>query len=347
MMDDVLAIQAMYGADRTTRVGNTVYGHGSTAGKDVYDFAINKHPILCLYDAGGVDTLNLSGSSLACSINLVPGSFSDSDGMTKNISIARNTVIENAVGGSGNDVIRGNDVANVLTGGAGDDKLYGGLGNDKLDGKSGADHMAGGSGNDIYVVDNSGDVVDETGASGTDKVMTSVSFSLGDATHAKGGVENLTLTGSGSINGTGNGLANVIIGNAAANVLSGGDGNDTLTGGGGADSLTGGPGADQFRFTGLGAVDTIRDFHSGQDVLVFSASGFGGGLAADHAPLVDLTQSAKDFAGVAGAHFVYEHDTASYGTLYWDANGGSGADAVSVAKLMNVASLSGGDFHIV
>ncbi len=73
MMHDIMAIQAIYGADTTTRAGNTVYGFHSTAGKTVYDFAVNKHPVLCIYDAKGVDTLDLSQWSTPSRIDLAPG----------------------------------------------------------------------------------------------------------------------------------------------------------------------------------------------------------------------------------------------------------------------------------
>ena len=74
--------------------------------------------------------------------------------------------------------------------------------------------MFGGIGNDTYVVDNAGDVVNETGGDGTDTVLSSISFSLADAVHAIGGIENLTLTGTAAINGTGNALDNVLTGNS-------------------------------------------------------------------------------------------------------------------------------------
>ena len=76
--------------------------------------------------------------------------------------------------------------------------------------------MYGGIGNDTYVVDNSGDVANETGGDGTDTVLSSISFSLADSVHAIGSIENLTLTGSGAINATGNALNNVLIGNSAS-----------------------------------------------------------------------------------------------------------------------------------
>jgi Ca2+-binding RTX toxin-like protein len=103
--------------------------------------------------------------------------------------------------------------------------------------------------------------VSENPGEGTDLVQSSITYTLGSD------VENLTLTGSSAINGTGNGLDNIITGNSAANVLSGGDGDDTLHGGGGADMLTGGLGNDIFTFTDIsdslpGSADTITDFTS-------------------------------------------------------------------------------------
>jgi Ca2+-binding RTX toxin-like protein len=83
--------------------------------------------------------------------------------------------------------------------------------------------MQGGAGNDTYVVDNAGDKAIETDGNGTDLVESSVSFSL-----AGQFIENLTMTGSGNINATGNSLDNIIVGNAGKNVLDGGGGDDTL-----------------------------------------------------------------------------------------------------------------------
>lgn len=91
--------------------------------------------------------------------------------------------------------------------------------------------MTGGSGNDTYVVDSTSDVVNENASEGTDLVQSSVTFTL--ATN----VENLTLTGSSNINGTGNTADNTLTGNSGTNSLSGGAGNDTLDGGSGADTM--------------------------------------------------------------------------------------------------------------
>ena len=142
MLNDIMAIQAIYGADPTTRSGDTVYGFNSTLGNanaGIYDFSQNANPILCIYDAGGNDTLNLSGWSTTSSISLLSGTFSSCNAMTNNISIAYNTVIENAVAGSGDDILTGNAFDNRLDGGNGNDTLIGGMGNDTLIGGQGTD----------------------------------------------------------------------------------------------------------------------------------------------------------------------------------------------------------------
>ncbi|MFM9916185.1 MAG: beta strand repeat-containing protein, partial [Rhizobacter sp.] len=116
--------------------------------------------------------------------------------------------------------------------------LIGNAGSNRLDGATGADAMTGGAGDDTYVVDNTGDTTIEAAAGGADSVESSISWTL--ATE----VEKLTLTGTAAINGTGNGLANTLIGNAGANRLDGGAGNDSLNGGEGLDTYVGGLGSD-------------------------------------------------------------------------------------------------------
>lgn len=136
---DIAALQAKYGANMTTRTGDTVYGFNSTAARAAFDFTQNLHPIVCIWDAGGNDTLDLSGYSTASNINLNPGTFSDAGGMTKNISIAYGCDIENAVGGGGDDTIVGNALGNRLVGNAGADTFTPGSGNDVVDGGAGTD----------------------------------------------------------------------------------------------------------------------------------------------------------------------------------------------------------------
>jgi Ca2+-binding RTX toxin-like protein len=170
-----------------------------------------------------------------------------------------------AINGTGNalaNVLIGNGAANVFTGAAG---------NDKLDGGVGADLLIGGLDNDTYVVDSSGDVVDETGGTGKDTVQSFISYKLVESAKLLGAVENLTLLGTAAINGTGNTLANVLTGNSGVNKLNGAGGNDVLRGGKGKDVLTGGDGNDRFDFTtvpGSTQADTIRDMNErGNDTI--------------------------------------------------------------------------------
>ncbi len=125
------------------------------------------------------------------------------------------------VGTEGDDVLTGIQTNDTLLGLGGNDTLDGGSGNDTLDGGSGADIMAGNTGNDLYVVDDPGDVVTEQAGQGTDTVNAAITYTLG------ANVEQLTLTGTNAINGTGNSGNNTLTGNSAANVLTGGTGNDT------------------------------------------------------------------------------------------------------------------------
>src|SRR5688572_1527294 len=128
-------------------------------------------------------------------------------------------------GGSGDDTLNGESGNDDLKGGADDDTLNGGGGNDTLNGGTDNDTMAGGSGNDTYVVGQLDDVVTEEFDDGSaDAVLSSVNCILWE------NVENLTLTGSSNRFGTGNDLANTIVGNSGNNVLDGRIGADTLRG---------------------------------------------------------------------------------------------------------------------
>lgn len=147
MLYDVAALQAMYGANMTTRTGDTVYGFGTNAGA-LYDFAINTAPALTIWDAGGTDTLDASAYASNQTISLNAGDFSSIGGLINNISIAYGAVIENATGGFGADTIYGNSANNVLRGGGGSDALYGNIGNDTLNGGAGTNVLSGGGGYD-------------------------------------------------------------------------------------------------------------------------------------------------------------------------------------------------------
>jgi len=327
-------------------------------------------------------------------------------------------------GGEGSDVAKGetgDDIAyggagnDVLAGGAGDDQLYGDDGNDRLDGGAGVDTMTGGTGNDTYVVDNAGDTVIENNGEGTDRVDSSVSFSL-----AGRYIERLTLTGSGNINGTGNSLANSLTGNAGNNVLNGGTGADTmaggagndtytvdnagdkvvenngggtdqvnssvsfslsgqyierltltgsgnlngtgntvanilvgnagnnfLNGGAGADVLTGGLGADTFVFRdALGAsnIDTITDFNVAADTIQLDNVAFSAIVGTGTLSLAQFAANATGTAQDASDRIIYETDT---GKLFYDSNGSAAGGAIQFAQLGAGLALTNADFTIV
>ena len=168
----------------------------------------------------GIDTLR-SAVAWTLSANL------------ENLTLTGTTAI-NGTGNASDNVLIGNSARNTLTGGAGNDTLDGGLGNDT---------MIGGVGNDTFVVNVTTDVITENANEGTDTVQSAVTWAL------SANLENLTLTGAGTINGTGNANANTLIGNAAANTLAGAEGADTYDGGAGNDLYTD---------TSLNSSDTYR-----------------------------------------------------------------------------------------
>lgn len=218
-----------------------------------------------------------------------------------------------------------------LLGDAGNDTLNGGEGSDLLDGGTGKDLMTGSTGNDTYVVDDVRDrVVECIDSLGTDLVLSSISYKLGQH------VENLTLTGSLDINGTGNSLANTIVGNSGANTINGGLGRDILSGGGGAD---------KFLFnTALSAAnrDDILDFSVIDDTIALDRSIFqkisGNGALAASAFVVGT-------AAVDGLDRIIYDRTA--GDIYYDRDGTGKAAQVLFAHVDAGTQLTHWDFLMV
>jgi len=205
-------------------------------------------------DVSGNDTLDFSGYDTALSISLNNASqYLVSGAGSNNIRNEIANSLENIIKGNGNDTLTGNQYANSLSAGAGNDTLNGAAGNDTLDGGAGNDRMLGGQGDDLYRVDSTNDVIVENAGEGTDTVQSSANYTL------SANVENLVLTGSASISGTGNISNNNLTGNSGNNALNGGDGLDTLIGGKGNDILKGGTGNDTYNFSLNDGQDTIQD----------------------------------------------------------------------------------------
>jgi Ca2+-binding RTX toxin-like protein len=170
------------------------------------------------------------GAQAIDQIRFADGSVWNQADISAHIAVVPTTGNDSLNGTAGSDIVHalaGDDTVwglagdDQLFGDAGNDKLYGGDGNDLLDGGAGVDTLAGNAGDDTYVVDNTGDVVTENAGEGVDAVQTSVTYTLG------ANIENLTLTGTTAINGTGNALDNLLTGNSGKNTLTGGAGNDT------------------------------------------------------------------------------------------------------------------------
>ena len=187
MQADIVAMQRLYGLSTTTRTGDTVYGFNSNAG-GVYNASAYPRASYTIFDSAGNDTLDFSGAAAAQRINLNAETYSNVNGYTGNISIARGVVIENATGGSGADTIIGNAVDNVLKGGSGADTLTGGGGNDTF-----LDTAAGHSGDRITDF-NAGDTIVFSNAT-----LGSFSFSLsGNVLNYTGGSMTLSNLAVGS-----------------------------------------------------------------------------------------------------------------------------------------------------
>ena len=331
MQDDIAAIQYLYGANYNYNNGDTVYSFNTTTGEMSTNnigggAPDDNHIFRTIWDGGGNDTYNFSNYTTNLKVDLNPGAWTNlgtqladlGDGHTARGNIANallfqgNTasLIENAIGGFGDDTIIGNQAVNRLEGNDGDDTL---------DGGRGGDTMIGGQGNDTYVVDAMrhlsqladgqvilvpGDTVIENANEGIDTVLASVSYTL------PANVEYLQLTGVGDRNGTGNALNNLIWGS---------DGNNIIDGGLGADMMQGFLGNDTY------LVDNVADsvfefFNEGADTVKTE-------LASYTLPgnIENLTYNGSgNFVGVGNA--LANVITGSSGNEFLD--GGVGADVM-------------------
>ncbi|MFN6461907.1 MAG: DVUA0089 family protein [Nostoc sp. DedVER02] len=207
------------------------------------------------------NTIDASDSSSGVSITVNLQTQSLSANNVPNLGTLTFSVVnfDNVKGTNANDIIIGDDQNNQLFGNGGNDSLNGGNGSDTLDGGTGTDTLNGAAGNDTYIITSAGDTIIEAANSGTDIVRSSISYTLGT------NVENLTLTGTSLIGGTGNTLNNFLFGNTANNTLNGLEGNDTLDGNLGNDILNGGDGNDSLQG---GPDNDILNGGAGDDILI-------------------------------------------------------------------------------
>nr|WP_247744811.1 M10 family metallopeptidase C-terminal domain-containing protein [Shimia sp. R11_0] len=285
MMADIVAAQNLYGASTRTD-GNTVWGAGANLGNYLDDaFAAldgsgdtsiyNGGPVaLTIVDNGGNDLLNLRPYNTDSRIDLTPGTFSDVNGLTGNLGIARGTVIERLTTGDGNDVIVGNWTANVvnanggndnISAGGGWDKVWAGAGDDTVLGEAGRDTLGGGDGNDSLL-----------GGAGNDRI-----FGGNDNDTAQGGEGNDSLFGGNGNDSLQGGDDNDFVrGGNGNDTVFGDDGNDTLYGDNGFDTLYGGGGADSLLGGGW---NDVLEGDAGNDTLLGDVGNdtLGGGVGDD------------------------------------------------------------------
>ncbi len=263
------------------------------AGNDTY---VIDTPADVINDTGGVDTIATSIEAY-----LLGAAF-------ENL-----TLLGAAASGTGNG---GN---NILTGNSGDNLLDGGAGNDTL---------RGGAGDDVFLFDSTADLAEENAGEGRDEIRIATSFSLA----AFGDIENLTLTGAGNLDGTGNGAANRIRGNEGNNALDGGAGADTLQGGLGDDTYLADNSGDLVEDVANGGYDTVISTATSLTIGAYiealvMAAGAGNGTGNDIANIITGNAGNNILDGGAGA------DTLT---------GGGGGDIFIVDNIGDVVSQSSG-----
>jgi serralysin len=262
MVSDLIATTSLYGTATTTRTGNTTYGFNNNSGRAIFAAAVGSPATsYTIVDHGGTDTLDYSGYSSSQRIDLNSEAFSNIGGRVGNVSIARGTVIENAIGGSGNDTLIGNSAANRLDlSWGGVDTVSGGDGNDAFvfgASLTGADVIDGGAGTNDQV----GIVGDYTGANAL--VLTATSLTNVEVLAAlPGGSYDITLHDGNiaagerlTVFGGNLGVGDNFTVNAAAET----NGRINTYGGLGTDTIIGSAGNDGFYFgpDKYGASDTV------------------------------------------------------------------------------------------
>ncbi|MDA1072828.1 MAG: S8 family serine peptidase, partial [Proteobacteria bacterium] len=240
-----------------------------------------------LSDSGGNDTINIAAVESDSTVDPAAGSAQIAG---RTLTIAAGTVIENVIGGDGDDVLAGNSLTNMihggrgddtLSGGAGADLLLGGAGSDLLEGGADADMLAGGAGDDRLDGGEGNDTADYNDATA------GVTVDLGNAGfQSVGGGQGLDrFTSIEAVSGSR--FADTLTSDAAGGALRGNDGDDLLVGRGGDDVLRGSGDND----TLAGGEGNDRLFgDEGDDVLIAGLGTFDGGSGTD---LLDLSAASS------------------------------------------------------
>lgn len=323
MIADGIATTNLYGTAMTTRTGATTYGFNNTSGREIYLAVVGQSALsYTIVDHGGIDTLDYSGYTANQRIDLNAETFSNVGGRVGNVSIARGSVIENAIGGSGVDVLVGNAVANTLDGGSGISTLNGAAGNDRLILGSGASGSTidGGADTDTLVVNgslsslaglvsvealelNGGAAVTLTGTQFANGLAlnTAVSGTGAITVNMNAGInflsQNFAFSGSGvtvTVNGT-SGI-DIIKCGTGVHIINAGDGNDQIRGGTSADTINGGAGND--KIIGFTGADVITGGTGSDQFRYLLASDSGLGANADRITDYVIGSDRFNFSGL-------------------------------------------------
>jgi serralysin len=322
-----------------------------------------------IWDGNGTDTYDFSNYTTSLSVDLNPGGWTDLDrfgnfqranlgggsGGDLHPGHARahvfnaiqfnydpRSLIENAIGGSGNDILTGNVANNTLEGKRGNDTCNGGEGNDTINGMEGNDNINGGGGNDNINGGGGNDII--IGEDGDDTI--------------NGGEDNDTINGGGG-NDTINegGGDDTINGGDGNDTINGGGGNDTINGGGGADLLTGSDGSDTFVFqfsqSTIASMDRITNFVVNADkIRLLNVSGLSMAAPSTLLQSVCGMSSLEDLVDHAfrGIHtqplglynaMIGEYDDGGYGRRFLIVNDGVAGYQAATDLLIDVTGCSG------
>lgn len=292
---DVAALQYLYGTNSSYHTGNDTYSYSSDG---------NYNEVI--WDAGGTDTLVFTSSGSGATIDLTPGAWQSLgapveyyddftgeliDSRDGTVFILSGVIIENATGGSGNDVITGNSASNLLSGQSGNDTLDGG--------GSGADTLDGGAGSDTYRLRSTSDTITESAGNPSSDIDIVYSY-LNTYTLADN-IEAGWVATAGATSLTGNGADNILYSGSGNNMLSGGNGSDTAAYGYARKAVKVSLAATTAQKTGGAGADTLAAIEN------LSGSAYNDKLSGDGSSnIISGSGGADKLSGGAGA------DTFSY-----------------------------------